>query len=131
MRFYGEHNDRLRNRSVPFHQLARLGGYGKYPDRSATFRAYDKNRFFGESLALLNLEYRYTVYEYRDWKVDTVYFWDEGQVFRDISDFQWQDFEASYGGGFRISVLNHVVLSLEVAHGDEGTHFYAKTGSPF
>jgi hypothetical protein len=130
--FYGEHNNEARGHYVPFHQMARLGGYGRIPDEmSHPLRAYDENRFYGETAALLNVEYRYNVYEYRDWKADAVLFWDEGQAFNDLSDFQLQDFRESYGVGLRISVLNHVVLSFEVAHGDEGTNFYAKSGTPF
>ncbi len=130
-RFYGEHNNEMDGHSVPFHQMGRLGGFGSSSDRSETLRAYDRGRFTGNSTALFNFEYRYTVYEYRDWKVDTVAFWDEGQVFNQFGDFQLSDFRESYGGGFRISILNNVILSLEVAHGDEGTQFYAKSRSPF
>lgn len=130
-RFYGEHNNETRRHSVPFHQMARLGGFGSSSDQSETFRAYDRGRFYGNSAALFNFEYRYTVYEYREWKVDTVAFWDEGQVFNHFGDFQLSDFRESYGGGFRFSLLNNVLLSLEVAHGDEGTRFYVKSRSPF
>ena len=128
---YAEHNNEASGRSVPFYQMARLGGYGSYPDLSRTFRAYDTNRFFGEGAVLGNFEYRYTIYEHRDFKMDTVAFLDEGQVFRDFSKFQFSDFRESYGGGFRVSLLNHVLLSIEAAHGDEGTTFYVRTNSPF
>lgn len=128
---YGQYNNEARGHSVPFHQMARLGGFGSYPDLSHTFRAYDTNRFFGEGALLANFEYRYTIYEYRDFKMDAVAFLDEGQVFRDASKFKFSDFRESYGGGFRVSLLNHVVLSIEAAHGDEGTLFYVRTNSPF
>ncbi len=131
LRFHGEHNNELSGRDVPFHQMAKLGGYGAYPSVSQTLRGFAQNRFFAESDALLNLEYRYTIWEYKDWKLDTVLFWDEGQVFRDFSDFQFKDFKESYGLGFRISILNHAVLGLEWAHGDEGTNFYVETRAPF
>lgn len=130
-RMYGEHNNEGNHRSVPFHQMARLGGFGSSSDASETLRAYDRGRFTDNSAILFNFEYRYTVYEYRDWKIDTVFFWDEGQVFNRFGEFQFSDFRESYGGGFRFSILNNVLLSLEVAHGDEGTQFYAKSRSPF
>lgn len=130
-RLFGEHNNEMNNHAVPFHQMARLGGFGSNSDRSETFRAYDRGRFTGNSAILLNLEYRYTIYEYRDWKVDAVAFWDEGQVFNHFGGFKFSDFRESYGGGLRTSILNNVILSLEVAHGDEGTQFYAKSRSPF
>ncbi len=130
-RLFGEYNNEARGHSVPFYQMARLGGYGTYPDLSRTFRAYDTNRFFGEGAVLGNFEYRYTIYEYRDFKMDAVVFLDEGQVFRDLGKFKFSDFRESYGGGFRFSLLNHVLLSVEAAHGDEGTIFYVRTHSPF
>lgn len=130
-RFYGEHNNETAHASVPFHQMAKLGGFGSSVEQSETLRGYDDNRFFDNSLVLFNIEYRYTVYEYRDWKVDTVLFWDEGQVFNHVAQFQLTDFRYSFGGGFRLSLLNNVLVSCELGHGDEGTHFYVKSRSPF
>ncbi len=130
-RVYAEHNDELNNSEVPFHQMAKLGGYSTRHGRSNTLRGFGRNRFFGESAALFNFEYRYTVYNYRDWKMDTVLFWDEGQVFNNFGEFQLQDFRESYGIGFRVSLLNNVLMSIELAHGDEGTQFYVKSRSPF
>ncbi len=131
IRFYGEHNDKLDEREVPFHQMAKLGGYGTEPRLSETHRAFDFNRFFDDSAALFNLEYRYTIWEYRNFKVDSVLFWDEGQVFDEFSKFKISDFRESYGMGFRLSLRNSVLLSFEVAHGDEGTNLYVKSKSPF
>ncbi|MCM8775172.1 MAG: outer membrane protein assembly factor [Candidatus Omnitrophica bacterium] len=130
-RLYGEHNDEIGDRYVPFHQMAKLGGYGAYPRLSRTLRGFDFNRFFDESSALMNLEYRYTIWEYRDFKLDSIVFWDEGQVFGEFSDFQFKDFRESYGLGFRVSLANVVLLTAVVAHGDEGTNLYVKTGAPF
>lgn len=129
--FYGEHNDEL-NGDVPFHQMARLGGMGVSDEStSRTLRGYDYNRFFGESSLLLNIEYRYTIWEYRDFKLDAVLFFDEGQVFNEYSKFQFKDFNESYGVGFRLSAANTLLLDFEIAHGDEGTNFYAKTKTAF
>lgn len=128
---YGEHNDEI-NGEVPFHQMARLGGMGVSDESlSKTMRGYDYNRFFGESSLLLNVEYRYTIWEYRDFKLDAVLFWDEGQVFNEISQMQFKDFKESYGLGFRLSAANHLLIDLEIAHADEGTNFYAKTKTAF
>ncbi len=129
--FYGEHNDEVNDNYVPFHQMATLGGYGLYPRLSKTLRAFDFNRFFDESAALFNLEYRYTIWENRDFKMDAVVFWDEGQVFSEFSKFQFKNFRESYGGGFRVSIANNMVLTVEVAHGDEGTNLYVKNRAPF
>lgn len=128
---YGEHNNETNNHEVPFHQMARLGGYGSYPRISKTLRSYDNNRFFDENMTLLNMEYRYTVWEYREFKLDAVFFFDEGQVFGEFGEFQFQDFRESYGIGGRLSLANHILLSIELAHGDEGTEFHVKSATPF
>jgi len=129
--FYGEHNDEINNGTVPFYQMAKLGGFGAYPRMSHTLRGSDFNRFFDESAVLFNLEYRYTIWEYRDFKLDSVLFWDEGQAFGEFSRFQLKDFRESYGLGFRVSAVDHVFFSIEIAHGDEGTRFYVKSSTPF
>ncbi len=129
--FYGEHNDEMNNGTIPFHQLAKLGGFGARPRLSHALRGFDYNRFTDESALLFNIEYRYTIWEYRNYKLDTVVFWDEGQVFDEFSNFQLKDFRESYGLGFRLGIANIPLLSIEMAHGDEGTNIYVKTKAPF
>ncbi len=128
---YGEHNANLPDHNVPFHQMARLGGFGDQPALSHTLRGYDDNRFFDRSALLFNLEYRYRIWEYREMKADTVIFLDEGQVFSRLSKFQIQNFRESYGIGLRFSAAHHILFSFEVAHGDEGTNFYVRSNAPF
>ncbi|HTL48275.1 MAG TPA: BamA/TamA family outer membrane protein [Verrucomicrobiae bacterium] len=132
LRFYGEYNDGINGGSVPFHQMAKLGGYGlSNADTSQTLRAFDENRFYDRGLGLFNFEYRYAIYEYRDFRMDSVLFWDEGQVFGEFSQLKLKDFRESYGLGLRLSVANHNIFSVEMAHGEEGTNFYVKTHTPF
>ena len=131
LRLAGEHNDEVGDRDVPFFNLARLGGHGTYPRFGDAHRGFRRDRFYDESLLLLNLEYRWTVYNYRDWKMDAVLFWDEGQVFGEWSRFQFQDFRGSFGGGFRLGLLDDLVLSVEIGKSSEGTEFYVKTKTPF
>lgn len=130
-RVYAEHNNETGGHTVPFHQMFRLGGYGATIDSSETLRGYDRNRFTDETGIVLNTEYRYTVYEYRDWKMDTVFFLDAGQAFDTFGEFQFRDFRLAYGGGFRVSLLNNIVIAIEIGHGDEGTHFYVRSRTPF
>lgn len=131
LRWLAEHNDEVGGRDVPFFGMARLGGYGTYPRLGDTHRGFTRDRFYDESLLLFNLEYRWTVWEYRDWKMDSVFFWDEGQVFEEWSHLQIEDFSPSYGLGFRISMEGEIVLTLEIARSSEGTQFYVKTRTPF
>ncbi|MCB9799799.1 MAG: BamA/TamA family outer membrane protein [Candidatus Omnitrophica bacterium] len=130
-RIYGEHNDELNGGIVPFHQMPRLGGHGTANTLSQSLRGFDTNRFTDESALLFNLEYRYAIWEYRDFRLDAVMFFDVGQVFSEVSRFQFGDFRESYGTGFRLGIANFTILSLEAAHGDEGTQFYVRSETPF
>ena len=126
-----EHNNEVRGRDVPFFNMSRLGGYGAYPWLGDVHRGFRRDRFYDESLVLLNVEYRWTVWEYREWRMDSVLFWDEGQVFSDWGNFQFKDFEPSYGVGFRLSLEGEILLSIEMAGSHEGLQFYVKTRAPF
>ncbi len=126
-----EHNDELNHQQIPFFDMARLGGYGVYPSLGDEHRGFQQNRFFGKSLFLLNLEYRYLVWQYRDFSMDAVIFWDEGQVFNEFSRFQFKDFRASVGGGLRFKVLRNAILSFEAAKSSEGVEVYARSQTPF
>jgi hypothetical protein len=131
-RLYGEANSHTSGDYVPFYDLAKLGGYGSYPYvTSRTLRGYDFNRFTDKNSILLNLEYRYTIWQYRAFKADAVFFWDNGQVFSKISKFKLGNMRTSYGTGLRISMAGVIFLSTEIAHGAEGTSFYVKSTAPF
>ena len=94
-------------------------------------RGYVYNRFYGDSSLLLNLEYRYTVMEYKKFKVKTAIFSDTGQVFGEIHEFQFKDFRESYGVGFYLSYARNTLLNFSVAHSNEGTQFYVKNKLAF
>ncbi len=126
-----EHHDEAGNREVPFFGMSRLGGYGISPRIGDTHRGFKRDRFYDESLLLANLEYRWTVYNYRDWRVDAVLFWDFGQVFGEWSDFQFDDFRSSFGGGFRVSVEGEMLLTVEMGKSGDGWELYVKTQTPF
>lgn len=126
-----EHNDEVGDREVPFFNMARLGGYGTFPRYGDTHRGYRRDRFYDESLLLLNAEYRWNVLEYRDWRLDPALYCDIGQVFGEWSKLQMDDFKLSYGISFRVSFEKEVVLTLDIARGNEGTEFYVKTRTPF
>lgn len=128
---YGEHSDEINGREIPFHRMAKLGGFGAYPRLSQPLRGYRSNRFFDESVIVFNIEYRYNIWQYREFRGDTVFFWDEGQVFEEFSDFEFGEFRESYGIGLRITLAHIPVLSFELAHGGEGTRFYVKSSAPF
>jgi hypothetical protein len=123
-RFFMEYNQQIDGGTVPFFEMAKLGSSGTFPTRSQTARAFVYNRFYAEGAILLNLEYRYTVMQYKDFKLNTALFVDEGQVFSDFGKIAMKYFKTSYGAGFYLSYAKTTLLALSVAHGNEGTQFY-------
>ncbi|MFH1208870.1 MAG: BamA/TamA family outer membrane protein [Candidatus Omnitrophota bacterium] len=123
-RFFTEYNQEIDHGNVPFFEMVKLGGSGTFPSRSQTSRAFVYNRFYGEGAMLLNLEYRYAVMQYKDFKLNTALFLDEGQIFSDFGKMRFKYFRESYGVGFYLSYAKATLLAFSVAHGNEGTQFY-------
>lgn len=123
-RFFTEYNQEINHGNVPFFEMVKLGSSGTFPSRSQTSRAYVYNRFYGEGAMLLNLEYRYTVMEYKEFKLKTAFFSDTGEVYSRLSKFLLKELRESYGVGFYLSYSKNTLLAFSVAHGNEGTQFY-------
>jgi len=123
-RFFTEFNQEINHGNVPFFEMVKLGSSGTFPLRSQTSRAYGYNRFYGNGAMLLNLEYRYTVMQYKEFKLNTALFVDEGQIFNDFGKICMKYFRESYGAGFYLSYTKNTLLAFSVAHGNEGTRFY-------
>ncbi|MFH1801142.1 MAG: BamA/TamA family outer membrane protein [Candidatus Omnitrophota bacterium] len=130
-RLFAEHNEKIDHGNIPFYNMAKLGGSGTNVRESETARAFVYNRFYGESALLLNLEYRYTVMEYKDFKAKAAFFSDTGEVFGEIHEFRLKDLRESYGIGLYISYANNTLLNFSIAHGNEGTQFYIKNKLAF
>ena len=123
-RFFAEYNQEIDHGNVPFFEMTKLGSSGTFPSRSQTARAFVYNRFYGNGTMLLNLEYRYTVMEYKEFKARVAFFSDTGEVFSRISKFRLNNLRESYGTGLYLSYTKNTLLALSVAHGNEGTQFY-------
>jgi hypothetical protein len=130
-RLFAEYNEKINGGNIPFYDMAKLGGSGTNIRDSETARAFVYNRFYGETALLLNLEYRYTVMEYKEFKVKTAFFSDTGEVFAKLSKFRLKDLRESYGIGFYLSYARNTLLNFSVAHGNEGTQFYVKNRLAF
>jgi len=131
IRGLAEHHDEINGGNVPFYNMSKLGGYGTLPEQSHVLRSYHVNRFFGESLLLFNIEYRYAIWEYRELQMDAVPFFDLGQTFGEWSDFQFKDFRESYGIEFRVYAARNNLINISIAHGDEGTNFFVRSKKAF
>jgi len=131
-RLVGEHNLELGNHNhIPFFHMARLGGNGLLPSLGDTMRGYVRNRFYADSDLVLNFEYRYEIWHYKNSALDAVIFCDEGQAFNEIGNFEMKDFRTTVGGGLRFKLRRRNYLSFETAWSNEGFQIYARTTAPF
>ena len=116
VRLLGEINTRTSDdKTTPFFSRASLGG-------SDNLRGYNTGRFRDKDLILLNLEYRYPIWEAESTRVaamDAVLFLDAGRVFDDLADHTFKDYKLSYGVGIRARTPDSFVLRVEFAHSDE------------
>jgi hypothetical protein len=106
--------------SVPFYMQSTLGG-------SRYLRGYPSFRFRDERALALVAEYRF---ELRP-KVELALFYDAGEVFGTMSEFDLGNLRRSFGAGIRLKSLRKVKVRLDVAHSVEGTRVYVKLGPSF
>ncbi|MBI3664627.1 MAG: BamA/TamA family outer membrane protein [Acidobacteria bacterium] len=94
---------------IPFYLLPHIGG-------SSTLRGFALDRFYGRNLALLSLEYRYRIHP----NIQTIPFFDEGQIFDRTSDLSWINWHRNYGLGLRFRSVRGTFLRVEYGHSEEG-----------
>jgi hypothetical protein len=111
--------------------MARLGGYGIQPEGSATLRGFKYNRFFDKSSAVLNLEYRYNVWQYGNFGADWIFLVDMGKVFGDLHEFGIGGLKVGYGTGVRLKAHRRVFLSIELAKSNEEFTCYVRSKTSF
>ena len=115
VRLLGEINTRTSDNETPFFERANLGG-------TTDLRGYNTGRFRDKDLILLNLEYRYPIWDAAVDKrggVDAVLFADIGRVFDDLTEDTLKDYQISYGGGLRARSTTGFLFRAEFAHSDE------------
>ncbi len=130
-RLFGELNSQASGHYVLFHQMARLGGPGAYPYIGQMMRGYERDRFMDKGALLANLEYRYNVWKYREFRLDTDLFVDEGEVFDKIGDFKFNNLRTSYGFGFRLSFAKAMIINCQLGFSEEGMNVYVESTTPF
>jgi outer membrane protein assembly factor BamA len=119
----GEINTRLTDdRTTPFFERADLGG-------STSLRGYSTGRFRGKDLILLNVEYRYPIWDSgrdRRGAMDAVIFTDVGRVFSDLKEDTFRDYKISYGFGIRARTIDGFLFRAEIARSTEETNLMLK-----
>jgi outer membrane protein assembly factor BamA len=100
---------------VPFYLQPTLGG----SDDLRGFRPY---RFYGSNRAVANAEYRWEVFS----GMDGAFFFDAGQIFDRRSQFDFSEFETSWGFGLRGNVRNVPIIRVDVGFSREGFRVWFK-----
>ena len=123
VRLSGEINTRLSDdKDTPFFERANLGG-------ATDLRGYSTGRFRDKDLILLNVEYRYPLWEaHRDRRgaMDAVVFVDIGRVFNDLQEDTFSDYKTSYGIGIRARTVEEFIFRAEIARSEEETNLILK-----
>lgn len=116
IRLLGEMNTRLsEGKTTPFFERATLGG-------PTTLRGYNTGRFRDKDLILLNVEYRYPIWEaLRDQfgAIDAVIFTDVGRVFNDLKEDTFKDYKVSYGVGIRARTVDGFLFRAGISWSEE------------
>jgi outer membrane protein assembly factor BamA len=119
----GEINTRLTDdKTTPFFERADLGG-------ATSLRGYSTGRFRGKDLIMLNVEYRYPIWESerdRRGAMDAVIFTDIGRVFGDLKEDTFKDYKVSYGFGIRARTIDGFLFRAEIARSSEETNLMLK-----
>lgn len=102
---------------IPFVDMPRLGG-------AQDLRGYLADKFRDKVAAVGTIEYRYPIHELLSGKL----FLDAGDVGRDFDDLfspgPFEHWKVGGGGGLLLHSKDDVILSLDVAYGDQLTVFF-------
>jgi len=109
---------------MPFYRLAHNEG-------TLAFAGYSARRFHDNQLAILRAEYRWELWERREWTLDAVALYELTEVAPFSSAFTWDKRHTAYGGGFRLGLSDRSNVRLDLAKGDEGLHLTIRIGNIF
>ena len=111
-RMFLDRVERVEGAAVPFWDLPAL-------DEDHDLRAFTRNRFRDDGALLVNVEYRWPIWD--TW--DAFVFFDEGQVFHEYRDIEPEAFEWSGGIGARFYSAQGFLFRVHFATGEEQQKF--------
>jgi outer membrane protein assembly factor BamA len=114
--------NRTQRPETPFFERASLGG-------ATSLRGYSTGRFRDKDLILLNVEYRYSIWDKElegYGALDTGLFIDIGRVFDDLTEDTFRDYQISYGVGIRARTKENLLFRAEIAWSSEETNLIFK-----
>lgn len=106
--------------AVPVYLMETLGG-------ANTLRGLPEYRYRDARNVLMNLEYRWEVWNYMDF----VLFGDAGKVFAEANQFDLSDLQASYGFGIRTFFPGGATFRIDLARSHEGLRLHIGGGPSF
>ncbi len=106
--------------TVPFYLMETLGG-------ANSIRGFREYRFRDSRNILLNVEYRWEVWNY----VDFAFFYDAGKVFSDMDDMDLGNLKSGYGFGIRGHSPGGMVMRFDFARSNEGFILHIGSGPSF
>ena len=119
-RWYSSFDDPAVAARVPFYLMQSIGGHD-------SVRGYSEFRFRDRNVFFLSTEYRWLPHPFWEFAL----FYDTGKVFPDRSDFDFNDLKSGYGVGVRLKSTEDTFLRFDLAHSEEGLHFYFKMNASF
>ncbi|EAQ38098.2 hypothetical protein MED134_13046 [Dokdonia sp. MED134] len=108
---------------LPFSEFSFLGG-------SEIMRGYREGRYVGRDLLASQVEYRKT---FKNSRFGAVLFAGGGDIYNDVSDFQFKNLKPTYGGGLRFMIDKEERLNLrfDVGFGRGSSEFYLGIAEAF
>ncbi|NQU17312.1 MAG: BamA/TamA family outer membrane protein [Candidatus Saganbacteria bacterium] len=100
--------------SVPIYELPFLGG-------NDTMRGYTMNRWRDRASALVNLEYRFPLFQ--KW-IQIVTFLEAGKVGSMLSDIGLNNWVSDYGLGLHLNLGGSIIVRGDLGYGKEGSNMY-------
>lgn len=108
------------DKRIPFYYLSHIGPI-------ETIRGFERGRFLDYDMVMGSLEYRWPIWRRLENTLDAFLFVDSGQVAHNIiDDFDFDDLQFGYGGGFRF--WNDESESLNLVFGFSKEKFRAYLG---
>jgi outer membrane protein assembly factor BamA len=101
-----------------------------------TIRGFQQDRFVGRVATLLNLEVRWTFYEFdvgkhQHFGLILAPFFDVGRVFDSLDDLELRRFRNGQGAGFRIAWNQATIVVVDYGVSREGSNLYINFNHPF
>jgi hypothetical protein len=103
--------------TIPFYLYPHIGG-------ESTLRGYNLDRFYGQNIFLVTLEYRYKIHP----DFQALIFFDEGQVFGRTTDLSWLNWQRNYGFGFKIMSSGSTIMRMDFGWSSEGYTYHISWG---